>query len=138
MTELKELVTNFRFTNEIWTVLLPIALIAVDFLTGFLNAWVKGEIKSAILRKGLAKKIGEVIVIAMGELFVTALDLPTLVASGVSIYIVVMELISICENLDKMGVPIPKFVKRALAEANEKINEDDSKKDEKEDTKGDK
>lgn len=134
MAELKELVANFHFTNEIWAVLLPFVLIATDFLTGFINAWSKGEVKSAILRKGLAKKIGEIVAIALGELFVTALDLPTLVASGVSIYIIVMELISICENLDKMGVPIPKFVKRALAETSEKINEDDK---EKEDTEGD-
>ena len=41
-----------------------------------------------------------------------------------------MELISICENLDKMGVPIPKFIKKALRNAEYKIqNDDPNKKD---------
>jgi phage-related holin len=34
-----------------------------------------------------------------------------------------MELISICENLDKMGVPIPKFISKALADAQKKLEE---------------
>jgi phage-related holin len=44
-----------------------------------------------------------------------------------------MELISICENLEKLGVPIPKFIKKALMVANTEINEDDKKDDSKED-----
>ena len=35
-----------------------------------------------------------------------------------------MEMISICENLDKLGVPIPKFVKKALRSAEEKITQE--------------
>ena len=31
-----------------------------------------------------------------------------------------MELISICENLDALGVPIPKFISKALANARKK------------------
>ena len=43
-----------------------------------------------------------------------------------------MELISIFENLEELGVPIPKFIKKALAVANEEIQED-KKDEEKED-----
>ena len=125
MTELRELVINFKFTDDLWVIILPVILITVDLVTGFVNAWAKGEIKSSILRKGLAKKFGEFVVVILGEIMVTALELPNLVSSGVSLYIVIMELISVCENLDKMGVPIPSFVKKALAETSEKINKDD-------------
>jgi hypothetical protein len=36
-----------------------------------------------------------------------------------------MELISICENLEKLGVPIPKPIKRILKDASEKIDNAD-------------
>ena len=63
------------------------------------------------------------------EIFVVGFGLTTLVADGISIYIIVMELISICENLEELGVPIPKFIKRALAVTNEKIIEEDKEDD---------
>lgn len=130
MEQIKELVNQFEFTNTTWTFMLPIVLMAIDVLTGVTNAWIKGEIKSSILRKGLGKKIGEIVVLAIGELFLIAMSLPTAVLNGISLYIIVMELISICENLEKLGVPIPKFVKKALASTEEKINEDSKDGDE--------
>lgn len=125
MEQIKELVEQFEFTDTTWTLMLPIILMAIDVLTGVINAWIKGEIKSSILRKGLGKKIGEIVVLAIGELFLIAMSLPMIVLNGISLYIIVMELISICENLEKLGVPIPKFVKKALASTEEKINEED-------------
>lgn len=124
MEQIKELIEQFDFTNTTWTLMLPIILMAIDVLTGVINAWIKGEIKSSILRKGLGKKIGEIVVLAIGELFLLAMNLPMAILNGISLYIIVMELISICENLEKLGVPIPKFVKKALASTEEKINED--------------
>lgn len=127
MAELKELVEQFQFSSEFWMVLLPVAMMAIDIVTGFINAWVKGEIKSSILRKGIAKKSGELVIILLGELFVIGMNLPVGICAGISIYIIVMELISIFENLDKLGVPIPKFVSKALNDTAEKINKDDEK-----------
>lgn len=130
MEEIKTLVSTFNFTNTTWTIMLPIILMAIDVLTGVINAWIKGEIKSSILRKGLGKKIGEIVVLAIGELFLIAMSLPMVIINGISLYIIVMELISICENLEKLGVPIPNFVKKALASTEEKINEDNKDGDE--------
>lgn len=123
MEQIKELIEQFKFTSTTWTFILPIILMAIDVLTGVISAWIKGEIKSSILRKGLGKKIGEIVVLAIGELFLIAMSLPMVVLNGISLYIIVMELISICENLEKLGVPIPNFVKKALASTEEKINE---------------
>lgn len=130
MAEIKELLDTFHFTNEVWAIMIPIILMGIDILTGIVNAWIKGEIKSSKLREGLAKKFGEISVIVIGEVFVIGFGLSSILADGISIYLIIMELISICENLDKLGVPIPKFIKKALAEANDKINEDNKKNDE--------
>lgn len=133
MEELRELVTQFHFINDVWTVMLPVILMGLDFLTGTINAWIKGELDSSKMRKGLGKKLGEISAILIGELFVCAFGLSIVVASAISIYIIVMELISICENLEELGVPIPKFIKRALAITNDKINEDDKEEDSEDD-----
>jgi toxin secretion/phage lysis holin len=131
MEEMQELVSKFHFTNEMWVIMIPIILMGIDIITGLLNAWLKGEVKSSILRKGLAKKIGEICVILIGELFVTGLSLPAAVSSGISLYLIIMELISICENLEKLGVPIPNFIKKALATESKEINKESDDKEEK-------
>lgn len=131
MEEMQELVSKFHFANEMWVIMIPIVLMGIDIITGLLNAWLKGKVKSSILRKGLAKKIGEICVIIIGELFVTGLSLPAAVSSGISLYLIIMELISICENLEKLGVPIPNFIKKALATESKEIDKESDDKEEK-------
>lgn len=135
MDEIRELLNSIHFTNDIWTVMLPVILMCIDIITGITNAWIKKELDSSVLRKGLGKKLGEISAILIGEIFVAGFGLTTLVADGISIYIIVMELISICENLEELGVPIPKFIKKALAVTNEKITEEDKNDNEEEDDK---
>ena len=125
--EAQGVIEGLRFTQDLWIVLVPLILMAVDIATGFLNAWAKHDIKSSIMRQGLARKFGELVIIGIAQLFLYAVGLPKGIASGVSFYIALMELISICENLDKLGVPIPKFVKRALRNAEEKITKEEHK-----------
>lgn len=120
-TEAQNLIENLKFTQDLWVVLVPLVLMGIDIATGFVNAWAKHDIRSAIMRQGLARKFGELVIIGIAQLFLYAVGLPKGIASGVSFYIGIMELISICENLDKLGVPIPKFVKRALKSAEDKI-----------------
>ena len=126
-TEAQNLIENLRFTQDLWVVLVPLALMGIDIATGFVNAWAKHDIRSAIMRQGLARKFGELVIIGIAQLFLFAVGLPKGIASGVSFYIGIMELISICENLDKLGVPIPKFVKRALKSAEDKITKEEKK-----------
>lgn len=135
MDEIRELLNSIHFTNDIWTVMLPVILMCIDIITGITNAWIKKELDSSVLRKGLGKKLGEISAILIGEIFVAGFGLTTLVADGISIYIIIMELISICENLEELGVPIPKFIKKALAVTNEKITEEDKNDNEEEDDK---
>lgn len=127
MEQMKELIDALHFSNELWVILLPLILITLDILTGITNAFIKGEVKSSKLREGLVKKIGEITVIAIGELLSLAFNLSSTIAAGVSIYISIMELISICENLEKMNVPIPKFIKKALYTINSNIDDKEDK-----------
>ena len=126
MESLKALM-SISFRDDWWILILPAACIAIDILTGVLNAWIENDLKSYLLRKGLGKKGGEILAIVLGELLVCGLAVPKQILGGISIYITFMEIVSICENLDKLGVPIPGFIRRALASANKAMS---SKKDE--------
>ncbi len=133
---MEDIIAKVQFANSAWIFIVPIALMGIDYATGILNAWIKGEIKSKKMREGLAKKFGELCVLVIGAIFSFGLAVPVIVVNFVSVYIMIMELISICENLNKLGVPIPKFIKKALSEANETIqNHGEKKPDDKEEQK---
>lgn len=112
---------SVSFRDDWWILILPACCIAIDVITGVLNAWIEHDLKSYLLRKGLGKKGGEILAIVLGELLVCGLSVPKEILGGVSVYIVFMEVISICENFDKLGVPIPWFIKKALASAGDVI-----------------
>lgn len=123
MNDMNEALQNLKFSRDFWVVLMPSILMAIDVVTGFVNAWARRIIKSSVMRQGLARKFGELVVIGIAQLFFYGVGMPKYAVVGISTYIILMELISICENLDKLGVPIPKFIKRALTKAEEKIDE---------------
>ena len=50
---------NLRFANELWIFIVPAVLMAIDIITGSINAWAKKDFKSAKMRQGLVKKCGE-------------------------------------------------------------------------------
>lgn len=113
--------SDVQFTNAYWVLFLPCALMALDVLTGVTHAWMTGHLKSYRMREGLGRKAGELTILVMGALFTAAISLPPYIMGFFSLYIVVMELVSICENLKKLGIPIPKFIDRALGNIENKI-----------------
>ena len=125
MNDFLQMMRNFKFRNEFWCLILPILLMAFDILTGFINAWAKREIQSSKLRTGLSKKVGEIAILVIGELFFFAMRLPAEVMTFISVYIILMELVSIFENLDKLGVPIPGSVKKVVNNAQNAIEDAD-------------
>jgi phage-related holin len=78
------------------------------------------------MREGLNHKVGELAILFMGELFTYGMQLPAIFINCVSLYIIFMEIVSIMENLDKMNVPIPKFVRKALRNASYKLEKEDN------------
>jgi len=128
--DISEMLQLFQSTNNYRVLIVPFVLMVFDFITGISHAWATGHLKSYRMREGLNKKVGEITMIIIGCLFNWALNVPKYVIYGIVLYAIIMELISICENLDRMGVPIPKFIKKALHNAEYKIqNDDPNKKD---------
>ena len=104
---------HLQFNSEIWLVVIPVILMAIDILTGYLSAWKMKEIKSQKMRDGVSKKVAEICYIVIGFILRFATGATT-IAYFISVYIMYMELVSVLENADKLGVPIPKFISDKL------------------------
>ena len=121
MEDLYNFISQFHFRNELWVLFIPLGLMAIDVLTGVIKAWSQNDFKSAIMRAGLAKKAGEIMILIVGELISFGLMLPEAVMNGISFYIIFMEIMSILENVDELGIPVPKFVKDVINNANDQL-----------------
>lgn len=122
--EFIDIVMNFRFVNEFWTLVTPLCLMGIDIITGTVNAFAKKQFKSKKMRIGLSKKIGEIAILVIGELFSFSLCLPHYIMSCISFYIIMMEFMSIMENVDKMGVTLPKFISDVINNNDDTISEE--------------
>lgn len=118
---------SLKQTNEYRIFVIPFVLMLVDFVTGIFHAWSTGHLKSYKMREGLNRKVAELSILIVGYLFTWTLGLPKYIIAALIFYIIIMELVSICENLDKMGVKIPKFIQKALKNAEYKIQNEDLK-----------
>lgn len=126
MSNFANITQEIQFTSMHWIFLLPLAFMLIDFISGFLKAWKNNEIDSSKMRKGLIKKVGEVLMLAVGELLVAGTMLPysTNILQFISVYLSLMELISIFENLALLGVPIPGFINKTLKQTAETIEKE--------------
>lgn len=110
---MNQLIENIQFSNIWWAILAPIILIALDVLTGIIIAWRNNDFKSAKMREGLSKKFGELIYIIIGILAKFALGTEIVLYFTVG-YIILMEISSLAENCDKLGVKMPEKLKEKL------------------------
>lgn len=89
-------------------------LMFVDFISGTLLGWSRGELSSEISRKGIVRKalammlVGSVHV--LGKAFAFDADLSAMLAG----WFCVTEVISIAENAARAGWALPSFLTKAL------------------------
>lgn len=110
---LEDFIQNIQFTNLWWAIAAPLIFIILDVLTGIVIAWKNNDFQSSKMRAGLSKKFGELIYVVVGIIakFAMGIDLIQHFAVG---YICLMEISSLAENCDKLGVKLPKWLKEKL------------------------
>ena len=98
-----------------------VAFILADFLTGICRAYKNdGRVNSSKLRDGGFKKCGIVFVIMLGYvLSVTFNDKNFVIYHSVQAYYIYTELVSILENLEDLGVKLPKILESILGKRKE-------------------
>ena len=122
------LLPKIKSVSELWIYLMPLIFMLADIITGFSNAYVNKTIVSHKMRSGIIKKCGEMLIIFLTALVCFVLQIPHQVIIFVAFYMVLMETISILENLDKIGVPIPAWIEKSLNNVADSIEKGDVEK----------
>lgn len=116
----------------LWLIVI-VCQMAVDIITGFMQAVVNKDVKSGKISSGLIKK-GAILLLLVVIIPFTIL-MPNNVSYGVVIFVYTLEsineIVSICENLHNMGVDIG-FMKPLLEILNVYKNKEEVKESEEE------
>ena len=107
-------------------IIVLMVMMIIDYLSGMSAAWSEGTLSSKVGAKGIVKKVGYMALIAV------AMGVDYLIYSGivaanievgynmwfgllVAVWLIINEMISILENLSRLGVPIPEFLKKIIS-----------------------
>lgn len=116
-------------------IMVLIVAMVVDYITGMSAAWYNSELSSKKGIKGIVKKVSYL------ALVVAAMAIDWLIYCGlnqiginmsysvffavlVAVWLIVNEIISILENLSRIGVPIPKFLTKIIEKIKVTVEEE--------------
>lgn len=106
---------------------LLVTLVVIDYITGVASAWVNKELNSHKGRQGIISKICIFLVIGIAVVIDDVLIASDIVVLGQGalrtsfiLFYVSNELISVVENLTKLGVPMPEKIKEVLEQLKNK------------------
>ena len=116
--------SQITYTQPYWIILLPLIGAASDIITGWIQASVNSSWDSTVMRKGLYRKAGELLLVVLGCVAECAVPMAKEVhlATCFSVYVVFMEFVSVVENLNQAGVTIPTFLRERLQKTKDKID----------------
>lgn len=121
-SNLTEVNQHIKFSSQFWEFVLPSIFAGADVISGLIQAQINGTKNSSIMRTGMYRKVGELMLIALCMAFCVAVNFPYDLAAIVAFWIVLMESLSIAENLKAAGVPIPDFITKKVRDAADAIN----------------
>lgn len=105
-----------------------LAFIVSDIISGLFKALANEGYNSSIMRQGMLHKMSEIfcfLFCVLCDLTLPRLDiiLPFSIASGITVYLVLMEIGSIIENIGLLNPEIGKYLKNVF----EKLKNDETK-----------
>lgn len=132
LTEWLKYLVAFLGTGATWlfgawdtAVIVLIAFMAIDWITGLIEAWYKKELSSDVGLKGIARKFLIVLVLIVAVLLDRLLNTGTWVFRTLACFFYIAnEGISILENIIALGLPVPDQLKNALIQIQDKSKED--------------
>ena len=108
--EIEEIIKNLDFSSLGWQIATPIIFSVSDIITGFIQAVINNDVQSKKMRQGLLHKVLIIIILLLS--FVASITFNiSIISKFVAIYIIVMETISIFENLKKAGINFDELLK---------------------------
>ncbi len=108
-----------------WDIALQTLMIAmlIDYITGFCKAGYEGKLNSKIGAKGIIKKVGYLLIVAVAVLIDRLMGDTGAVRTTIIYIFSANELLSIVENWAMMKLPIPKILINKLEQLKENEEE---------------
>ena len=109
------LISIDQLQPEIRTGFIVLIFISFDILFGLLQSLTNQTFQSSVMRQGLFHKLGEILCYLFGVVCDSTLPMinilvPFSLANAITIYIVIMEIGSILENLSKVSPVMAKYL----------------------------
>lgn len=106
--------------------IIVVVILILEMLSGVLAAIKNKELDSTKFREGLLSKSGYFVQIALVFLVSIMISMPYLLYADL-LWIACSEGVSVLENLSRMGVPIPDFVKNVLGKTKQNTEDEMNK-----------
>ena len=105
-----------------WSALLQtlVLFIVLDYIFAIIVAATHGELNSKKGFKGIAKKVGILVLVAVAHQVDSILGDGSLVRDSVIFFYIANELLSILETVGKTNLPIPNVLRKAVETLNSK------------------
>nr|WP_054956588.1 phage holin family protein [Paenibacillus dakarensis] len=99
-----------------WSLLLHLLLwfVVIDWLTGWVAAWMNGRLRIRIGYIGIVRKMMIFLIIAITHLIDRTLGGMSYFQNTVIFFYLANELMSIIDNIGQMGVPIPQSLRKVV------------------------
>ena len=108
MENIEQIINSLNFSSLLWQVVGTLVFMIADVISGFISAVIQKNVDSQKMREGLLRKILLILIIALSFIVQYAFGI-TSISKVVCIYIIVMEVISILENIKKAGIDLGKL-----------------------------
>lgn len=106
--EFIEIMKNLNFSSIIWQIITPLIFSLFDVITGYIQAVINKNVDSQKMRVGLLHKVLIIMIIILGFIIQLAFKI-NYISSFICIYVTLMELVSIFENLKKSNIDVGKI-----------------------------
>ena len=103
--EITEIINNLNFVNIFWQLGTPLVFMLADIISGLIQAILNKDLDSRIMREGLLRKGLLILILVLAFVVEHAFNV-IFISKAVSIYIIIMEVISIGENIQKAGIDL--------------------------------
>lgn len=105
---IEQIINSLNFTTIFWQAGATLIFMVADIITGLIQAVINKNLDSQKMREGILRKALLILVVILSFISQYAFNIPA-ISKVVCIYIIIMEVISIFENLKKAGVDLGKL-----------------------------
>ena len=105
---LEQIINSLNFTTIFWQGGATLIFMIGDIISGLIQAIINKTLDSQKMREGILRKALLILIVVLSFVIQYAFNIPA-VSKIVCIYIILMEVISIFENLKKSGLDLGKL-----------------------------